>query len=56
MDRRQHFHLESTSNGKTKVIENSTGLIWRTLDTRAEAAEWAAQADPSPVNRKVKTR
>ena len=56
MDRKPQFHLESAGNGRTKVVENSTGLIWRTLDSRPAAADGMSQADPPPADRKVKTR
>lgn len=52
-DRKPQFRLEGHGHA-TRVVENSTGLIWRTLPTRSEAAEWMAQADPPPA--KVKTR
>lgn len=56
MDRKPQFHLNGVGNGRTEVVENATGLIWRTLPTRAEASQWMAQADPPPDERKVKTR
>lgn len=55
MDRKPQFHLEP-HGANTRVVENATGLIWRTLPSRQEAASWAAQADPPPNDRKVKTR
>lgn len=55
MDRKPQFHLEGHGRN-TRVVENATGLIWRTLDSRPAAAEWMAQADPPPADRKVKTR
>lgn len=54
-DRKPQFHLEAFG-GKTRVVENSTGLIWRTLSSRQEATNWMVQADPPPADRKVKTR
>lgn len=52
MDRsKPQFHLESATNGRTKVVENSTGLIWRTLPSRGEAVDWINEADPAPKKR-----
>lgn len=54
-ERKPQFHLEGHGT-KTRVVENATGLIWRTLDSRQEASSWMVLADPPPVDRKVKTR
>lgn len=56
MDRKPQFHLVGAGNGRTQVVENATGLIWRTLPTRAEASQWMSLVDPPPADRKVKTR
>lgn len=53
-DRKPQFHLE-TSGHRTRVVENSTGLIWRTLPDRKAASDWMAQVD-APADRKAKTR
>lgn len=50
-ERKPQFHLQS-HGGKTQVVENATGLIWRTLDTRQEATNWMVLADPPPADRK----
>lgn len=54
-DRKPQFHLEAHGRN-TRVVENATGLIWRTLDTRQEASSWMVLADPPPADRKVKNR
>lgn len=31
--------------GRAAVVEKATGLIWRSLDTRDEAQDWARKAE-----------
>ena len=56
MDRKPQFRLEAAPAGRTRVVENATGLIWRTLDSRQEASSWMVLADPPPASAKIKTR
>lgn len=55
MDRKPQFRLEPHGR-QTRVVENSTDLIWRTLDSRSEAANWVVEAVQGPDDRKAKSR
>lgn len=40
------FIVRPSAGGKFQVFEPETELIWRTLNSRAEANEWLNTAEP----------